>query len=175
MRKLRWIVGPLMAVLLPGCGSSSPTAVPTPAPTPTPCTQNALVQANGALPSLNLVRVPFSAPTTGRLDMTVDWTFAASQIGIYLVGAGACSIDQFNADTCNFLSVSETTIKPRKISVANTAAGNYELLLVNFSDQDESLSVQVILSSSTCPAFASARSEGSARVFGGRMSESIVR
>ena len=74
--------------------------------------------------------------------------------------AGACSIDQFNADTCTFLARSETTTKPRKISVANTAAGNYELLVANFGTQDESISGQVVLSSSTCPAFATAGVEG---------------
>jgi hypothetical protein len=85
--------------------------------------------------------------------VTVDWTFAASPIGVYVVTAGSCSLSQFNAQTCTFLARSETTTKPRKISVANLAAGNYELLLAN-AGQDESLSVQLVLSSATCPAFA---------------------
>ena len=175
MRKLRWIAGLVMAFLLPGCGSSTPTTVPTPAPTSSPCSQSALIQANGAVPPRSLARVAFSVPTTGRLDVTVDWTFAASEIGIYLVFAGGCSIDQFNVGTCNVLSASETTAKPRKFSVANTAAGNYELLVANFGTQDESISGQVVLSSSTCPAFASAASGASARGFGGRLSESTIR
>jgi hypothetical protein len=174
MRKLHWIAGVVMALFLPSCGSSSSTPT-TPTPTPTPCTQSTLLQANGAVPSLNLARVAFSVNTTGRLDVTVDWTFAASPIGVYVVSAGACSIDQFNAETCNFLARSETAAKPRRFSVANTAAGNYELLLANAGDQDESMSVQVVLSSATCPAFASAAREASARGFGGRLSESPLR
>jgi uncharacterized protein YceK len=176
MRELRWIAGLLLALLLPGCGSSStPTTPATPAPTPTPCTQTTVLQRSGALPSLNLVRLPFSAGTAGRLDVTVDWTFAASPIGVYLVTTGACSIDQFNANSCTFLAVSETTVKPRKFSVPNTAAGNYDLLLVNFADQDESLSVQVVLSSATCPAFASAGRALSMSGLRGPLSESPLR
>jgi len=174
MRKLRWIAGLLMALLLPACGSSSSTPT-TPTPTPTPCTQTNVLQVGGSVPTASLGRAPFSVSTAGRLDITVDWTFAASPISVYLVTAGACSIDQFNAQTCTFLARSETTTKPRKISVANTAAGNYELLVANFGTQDESISGQVVLSSSTCPAFAAAGSEASARGFSGRLSESTVR
>jgi heat shock protein HslJ len=175
MRKLRWITGLIMALLLPGCGSSSSTPT-TPTPTPTPCTQTNVLQVNGSVPALSLARAPaFSVSTAGRLDITVDWTFAASPIGVYLVTAGACSIDQFTAQTCTFLARSETTAKPRKFSVANTTAGNYELLVANFGTQDESISGQVVLSSSTCPAFASAGREMSARGFGGRLSESTLR
>jgi hypothetical protein len=91
------------------------------------------------------------------------------------VNAGGCSIDQFNAKTCTFLVRSEITTKPRKLSVPNTAAGNYELLVANFGTQDESISGQVILSGSTCPAFAVGGSVTSAAGFGGRLSESTFR
>jgi hypothetical protein len=156
MRNLRRVAGLLLAGLLPACGgSSTPTSVPTPAPTPTPCTQSVLIQVNGSVPSRSLGRVAFSAAMSGRLDITVDWTFATSPIGVYLVGAQTCPIDSFNANTCTFLARSETTVKPRKISV-NVSAGNYELLVANFAAQDESISGQVVLSSATCPAFASA-------------------
>jgi hypothetical protein len=133
-----------------------------------------LRQTIGAVPSVTLASVPFSVNTAGRLDVTVDWTFPASPIGVYVVTAGSCSLDQFNAQTCSFLTRSETTTKPRKVSVA-IAAGNYELLLAN-AGQDESLSVQVVLSSTSCPAFATAGSVTSAAGFGGRpLSESTVR
>jgi len=156
MRNLRWTVGLIMALLLPACGgSSSPTTPATPAPTPNPCTQTTLVQVDGAVAARTLGRVPFSATAAGRLDVTVDWTFATSPIGIYVVSAGTCTIAQFNADTCAYLARSETTVKPRKFSVANVTAGNYELMAANFSDVDESISGQVVLSSTTCPAFAS--------------------
>jgi heat shock protein HslJ len=177
MRELRWIAGLLLALLLPGCGSSStPTTPATPAPTPTPCTQTTVLQVDGSVPSLTLARAPaFSASTAGRFDITVDWTFTASQIGVYLVTAGACSIDQFNANTCTFLARSETTAKPRKFSVPNVTAGNYELMVANFSTQDESISGQVVLSSATCAAFASAGRAVSMSGLRGPLSESPLR
>lgn len=176
MRNLRWTAGLIMALLLPSCGgSSSPTTPPTPAPTPNPCTQTTLIQVDGAVSSLSLARVAFAANASGRLDVTVDWTFATSPIGIYVVGAGTCPIAQFNADTCTYLARSETTVKPRKFSVANVAAGNYELLAANFSDVDESISGQVVLSSTTCPAFASTGSAVAMSRRSNRLSESALR
>jgi hypothetical protein len=151
-----WAAGLIMAVLLSACGgSSTPTAPAAPVPTPNPCTQTTLVQVDGPVSARTLGRVPFSATAPGRLDVTVDWTFAASPIGVYVVSAGTCTIAQFNAATCTFLALSETSAKPRKISVSNVAGGNYELLAANFSGVDESLSGQVVLSSSTCAAFTS--------------------
>jgi hypothetical protein len=176
MRNLCWIAGLLLALLLPACGgSSSPTTPATPAPTPTPCTQSILLQVAGAVSQRSLGRRAFSATTAGRLDVTVDWTFPASPIGVYVVTAGGCPIDQFNARTCTFLAISETATKPRKLSVANVAAGNYELLVGNFATQDESISGQVVLSSSTCPAFASAGVGALMAGLGGRLSESTLR
>jgi hypothetical protein len=84
----------------------------------------------------------------------VDWTFAASVIGVYVVPAGTCTLDQFNARTCNFLVRSETTTKPRKLSTSNFAAGSYTLLIANFATQDESLSLQLFSKTETCPALA---------------------
>jgi hypothetical protein len=154
LRNRRRLAVLLVLLLVPACGgSSTPTAVPTPAPTPTPCTQSVLVQVNGAIPATSLGRVAFSAATSGRLDITVDWTFATTPMGVYVVTAGSCPIDSFNAGTCTLLVRSETTAKPRKVS-ASTSAGNFELLVGNYSSQDESVSGQVVLSSSSCPAFA---------------------
>jgi hypothetical protein len=175
MRNLRRVAGLLLAGLLPACGGSdTPSSVPTPAPTPVPCSQSVLIQVNGAVPQRSLGRVAFSATSSGRLDITVDWTFAASQIGIYLVTASSCPIDSFNAGTCTLLTRSETTVKPRKISV-NASPGNYELLVANFSAQDESVSGQVVLSSSTCPAFAVAGPPAALAGARGPLTETILR
>jgi hypothetical protein len=176
MRNLRWTAALILALLLPACGgSSTPTTPATPAPTPTPCTQTTLIQVDGAVPAFSLARVALSANASGRLDVTVDWTFATSPIGVYVVAAGTCTIAQFNADTCTYLARSETTVKPRKFSVANVTAGNYELLAANFSDVDESISGQVVLSSATCPAFASTGSAVSMGRRSNRLSESALR
>src|SRR5262245_5861913 len=98
----------ILALALGGCGgggSSTPTVIPT--PTPVPCTRTTLFSNSGAVPARTLVFNEFAVSSNGRLDMTLDWTFAASQMGLYLVPASTCSGDEFNARTCNFLVRSE--------------------------------------------------------------------
>jgi hypothetical protein len=144
-----------LCLLLPSCGSDSSSPAAPPAPTPVPCTEQLLDQGTGAIPALSLGRRPFSVPTAGRLDITLDWTFAASPVFGYLVAAGTCPIASFNANGCTFLARSENAVKPRRMSVQSVAPGNYELLAVNFADVQESLASQVVLKMGNCPAFAS--------------------
>jgi hypothetical protein len=100
----------------------------------------------------------------GRLDMTLDWTFPASPMGLYLVPASTCSLAEFNARTCNFLVRSEPPgAKPRKASSTNLSAGNYRYLVANFGTNQESAALQLVLSKGTCPAVSSARPSVSGR------------
>jgi hypothetical protein len=103
-----------------------------------------------------------SVSTSGRLDVILDWTFADSPIGVY-VAQGGCSLDQFNARTCNFLIRSEGGSKPRRVSASSVAAGTYTFMVANFGSRDESFSTQVILSSSSCPALTSAAQTAAAQ------------
>jgi hypothetical protein len=130
---------------------SGPTCA-TPPPPPPPCTQSVVESGTGTLEARTFRYDDFSVPDTGRLDATVDWTNASSPIGVYVVPANTCSVDEFNARTCNFLVRSEpSSIKPRKISTPNFAAGNYRWLMANFSTSDESISFQFVLSKGSCP------------------------
>ena len=121
------------------------------------CTTTNVLQDSGSIPSGWVVWDEFSVPDSGRLDVTLDWIYAASEIGFYLVPVNTCTtIEQFNARSCNFLLRSEpSTTKPRKVSTPNFTAGNYRWLVANYSDQDESVSFQVVLSKGTgCSALA---------------------
>jgi len=153
-----------LAISLASCGENpvtqtcpagttgSPPNCTTPPPPPPPCTQTTLVQDSGGIPGRTLVYDDFSVPDSGRLDVTLDWTNATSQMGFYLVPANTCTLEEFNARTCNFVIRSETTVKPRKISTPNFTAGNYRWIVGNYSDEDESISLQIVLSKGTCAA-----------------------
>ncbi len=154
MRHSSWIASVLIAVLLAACGSSLPTVV-IPTPTPTPCNQTNLAEGAGPVAAKTLAAHSFSTFAIGRVDVRVDWTFPASPIGVYLVQQGSCTIDQFNARTCSFLIQSEPPgPKPRILSAFDVPADHYQVLAANYAARDESVSLQVILSSSGCAAVA---------------------
>jgi len=143
----------LQAVSLPSCGggSSGPSALPTPRPTPTPCTQTEVGIATGAVPAESVAGVDFTTMAAGRIDITLDWTFPTSPIGMYLFRANTCDFAQFNS--CPFLIRSDpTAVKPRRASAENAPAGDYELIVVNFAERDESLAGRIVLSQGSCPA-----------------------
>lgn len=153
---IAYLAACVLAVSLTACGGSGEKIVnPTPAPTPTPCTQTTLIRESGGIAGTALVYDDFSVPDSGRLDVTMDWTNAASQLGFYLVLANTCTLAEFNAGSCNFLIRSETTVKPRKISTANFSAGNYRWMIGNYSDAEESVSLQIVLSKGGCPVLGS--------------------
>ncbi len=140
------------------CPAGTTGTPPNCTPIPPPCTQDVLESGSGPWTPRTLVRDDFSVPDTGRLDITVDWTNASSPIGVYMAPANTCALADFNARTCEFVVRSEPSPqKPRKISTPNFAAGNYRWLIANFSDSDESISFQFVLSKGTgCPALTGA-------------------
>jgi len=158
IRAVPCLAGLGLAALLAACGGSSsgPTSTPTPAPTPTPCTQTTVVQEGSGITPSTLLYEDFSVPDSGRLDVTMDWTFTTSRMGFYVVPANTCTLEEFNARTCSFLVRSETTTKPRKISTPNFTAGNYRWMIANFSDDQESVTLQILLSKGSCPALGGA-------------------
>ena len=159
-RTLVLAAGMAFALTLGACGTkdkpctTNPTGPGcTPPTTLTPCTQSVVAQGSDSWEASELGHNDFSVPDTGRLDITVDWTNAPSKIGVYVVPVNTCTLDEFNARSCNFLVRSEpSNMKPRKISTPNFAAGNYRWLIANFSDNTESISLQVVLSKGSCAA-----------------------
>ena len=167
-----------LAAALSGCGSNAgcpagesgvpPNCRPNTCPagtTGTPpncttiqaCVQTVVESGSEAAKAKTLYYFDFSVPDKGRLDVTMDWTDPASRVGIYLVPANTCTLQEFNARSCNFLIRSEpSNTKPRKVSVADFNAGNYRWLLGTFSDNDESISYQFVLSKGSCAPLAGA-------------------
>lgn len=83
-----------------------------------------MFQGSGSLPPLTIDEERFTTRATSRVDVT-DWTFPASVIGVYVV-QGGCTLDQFNARSCNFLMRSDNGSKPRKVSALTSAAATHD-------------------------------------------------
>jgi hypothetical protein len=165
MRRAVLAAPSVLAALLQACGGGGSPTTTTPTTTQPPCTQSVVLQSGfQGLGSYILVDLPFTTTATGRLDVTVDWTWASSPRAVYLV-RGSCSIDQVNARTCDFVLRSEpsTTPKPHRLSASNVAAGSFDLMVGNAGTQDESVTAQVVVSSATCPAITAVRS-GASRI-----------
>ncbi len=148
----------LSVAILPGCGGTTKptqvTASPTPPPSPPP---SVIVTGSGGLGIRLLAMIPFTSTTAGRLDATVDWTFAANDVDVYLV-RGACTFEQFIADQCTVVAFSESlSAKPEKISAPGAAAGAYMLLIGNRGPGEESVAYQVVLSPSAASTASMAR------------------
>ena len=151
MSTQRLVVALALALMIPACGGGSSSSTPVTTTTTTvPCVQTVIRNDTGTIGARTFASIAFTFNATARLDVIADWTNATSPIGVY-VTSGSCTLDQFNARTCNFVIRSEpSTVKPRKVTAPNVAAGTYALSLANFADQDESVATQVISSSATC-------------------------
>jgi hypothetical protein len=142
----------LVVALLTGCGGSS--ATPTTPTTATPCVQTMLLEGNASLPAHTADVESVTTTTTGRLDVTFDWTSPSSTM-LVAVAKDPCSFDQWQAGSCKVLLNSSSPPKPLKGSVQSVAAGTYVLFFGNTTSVVESAAVQVVLSSGSCPAVSS--------------------
>jgi hypothetical protein len=146
MRKLA--LGVSMLVVTTACGGDGPTkdsGVPS---------RTVLAQGGGQLgdplTALNqgrlcdiLAFVPVTTPATGTLDAAVDWTYGSNDIDLHLE-RGECTCDQALADACQDVASAEsTTAKPEKLTVPNSPAGRYTLVIVNTGPERESMSYEV--------------------------------
>jgi hypothetical protein len=159
-RALSVAAGLALAVSLWSCGGSGSPGGPStpipPAPTPTPPV--VVGQGGGPLEAGDVGMEQITTNAAGRLDVTVDWTFATNDIDV-LITRGVCSFDQLENGQCNIAAFSvSATAKPERISVSGAAAGTYTLFVENLGPGDDSASYQVVLSPG-----ASSSSEGSAR------------
>jgi hypothetical protein len=149
VRNVWLLVLPVM--LLPGCkGNAGGTTSATPPVTTPTCQQTTVLERASALDANGYVYQTFSTSQTGRIDITVDWTFPASPISLYLVEE-ACTIDHLlGGGGCAALTFSQSGAKPRRASHF-TGPGRYAVIVVNGASQDESISMHVVLSSTGCP------------------------
>src|SRR6185503_20861685 len=92
----------ILAVMIPACGGGSSSSTPVTTTTTVPCVQTVIRNDTGTIPASTFASITFSFNTAARLDVIADWTNASSPIGVY-VTSGSCTLDQFNARSCNFV------------------------------------------------------------------------
>jgi hypothetical protein len=86
----------------------------------------------------------FSTTSVGTLEATVDWTFPANDLDVYLT-PGSCTFTQLTANQCTMVVFSESvTAKPERVRATNVAAGSYIIWISNAGPGDETLSYQVV-------------------------------
>jgi hypothetical protein len=151
------------------CGTPSAACTPVSSPTPSsplPAVKSVVLEAS--IPSLPVDYVAgrfFSITGSGAVDVTVDWTLAEDRVHVWLA-KGQCTFEQFEADSCQYLTQSQVSRpKPRILSVPAVSPGTYTLIVANWGPNDESLSYQVVLTSG--PGASASRSAAKADSSGG--------
>ena len=120
-------------------------------PAPVPCTQTTAFKGGIQVPPNTPHVQSFTTPSTGTLDVTVDWTSASSILNVVLAQS-PCTTDQLAASGCNVLFSAWSPPKPLKESTTLLPPGTYVLIVGNPNPAPETISAQVILRSAGCPA-----------------------
>jgi hypothetical protein len=139
------VAGPLCALALGQMwGCSSPAGPPSPS-----CTRETLFDGRRFIPGSTQVFQTITTPRSGRLTVTVDWVVPDTIIRVVLAQA-PCSQEQFRVNGCNVIVDLFPPPKPLEESTTWLAPGDYDLILGNFSADQEIASVNVNLSSAGC-------------------------
>ena len=143
-----------VAALMAACGETvnPPPTPPSPTPTPLPPPRVIVEGADSLEAGFIGQLAPFVTTLPGRIDATVDWTFATNDVDALLV-RGTCSFEQLEAGECAVLGAAmSSTAKPEKVSVPNVAPGTYTFFIANMGPEDESVSFQIVLTPSAATA-----------------------
>ncbi len=145
----------LLLFALAGCSDSTPTTptttptIPTSTtPTPPPPAGNVILQWTSPILAEKLFLVDVTTPQAGRIDVTIDYQFADSQVLMWLT-ARQCNYNLFQADGCDYLVKSLGGSKPRTMSASNVPAGTDSLFIANDGPHDENVMYKVTLTPST--------------------------
>lgn len=153
-RRLSIVAVVALAALMAACGSDTVTPPPVPSPTPVPLPPPRVVaEGSGSLEAGFVGQLaPFMTTLPGRIDATVDWTFATNDVDALLV-AGNCSFEQVEAGECPILAAAvSASAKPERLTVPNVAPGIYTFFIGNAGPEDESVSFQIVLTPSAAAA-----------------------
>jgi len=124
-------------------GCSSPAG-----PTTGPC-EETVFSGQSRIPANTFAVQSITMPQTGRLDVTMDWVLTTDIVSLVLAQA-PCSVEQFQDDECNVILNLFPPPKPLVGSTYWLNAGNYDLLLGNFSPVEEIASTNIVFKTTGC-------------------------
>jgi hypothetical protein len=136
-------------IVLAACGDDGPSTTPTttpPATTP-PTTLPAgttLIQGNELILKRQLFIRDVKVEQVGRLDITIEYTLADSQILFWLTDR-KCSRQMFDNDSCNYLTKSLGGPTPRRATVPLVKLGTYTFFVANDGPHDEQVRYRIVL------------------------------
>jgi hypothetical protein len=127
-------IGALALVVgLTACGGGTSNPTP-PVTTPPPPVRSVIGNFTFSLQPLAMtqpVEVTVSGSGTGTVDATVQWTFSANDVDLYLTDRNCNATSIFNIGNCNILARADSfTSKPEVIN-RQLGAGVYRLYVYN--------------------------------------------
>jgi hypothetical protein len=130
-------------VVVSACGGSDSTPVTPTTTQPTPPPPRTVLSGGTTLAVNYAVGAYFTVDRAGTVEATVDYTYATSQIFVW-IARGQCTPELF-PDQCTYVASSFAGAKPRRVSATGAVAGTYTLIVGNAGPDDESISYQVVL------------------------------
>jgi hypothetical protein len=115
-----------------------------------PCTHATVFSSRTQIAAHAKTVQSFTTSETGRLELTVDWSFAPTVVSAILSQA-PCTLDKLEASECNVQFTLFSPPKPLHESTTLLRAGTYDLILANPNAVPQSFSAQVVLTSVGCP------------------------
>ncbi len=142
------LVGLGLLVALAACGDDNKSTTPTTTPPTVPPTTlpagTTVIQGTELVPARQLFISDFVTDRAGRVDVTISYAFADSDILVWVTDR-KCSRQMFENDSCDYLGKSLEGSSPRTLSFPSVAAGTYTLFVHNNGVHDEQLTYKVVL------------------------------
>jgi hypothetical protein len=135
------------AITLSACGDKVVNPPPPPPPPPPPVQETIVIYGdNGPVPAESGGYIEFTIPGAGTVEATVDWTFASSIVFVAMTTAACDDFEAAFLGQCSHIGTPNLgNSKPKTVSGTVTQGGPARLWLLNGSEVDESMAVQITL------------------------------
>jgi hypothetical protein len=101
---------------------------------------------NGKVPPDSALYVDFGIPSAGTVEATVDWTFPSSGVWVAMTTPDCNDFVQAFLGQCSHIgSPNVGSSKPKRVSGSVTQGGPGRLWIANFATVDESMALQITL------------------------------